>query len=33
MIKKMGIVRLYFHINLINFGQFLPIQKKSPKTP
>ena len=29
----MGIVRLYFHINLMNFGQFLPIQKKSSKTP
>ena len=29
----MGIVRLYFHINLINFGPFLPIKKKSPKTP
>ena len=25
----MGIVRIYFHINLINFGPFLPIQKKN----
>ena len=27
----MGIVRLNFHINLINFAPFLPIQKKITK--
>ena len=29
--KRISIVRLYFHINLINFGPFLPIQKNITK--